>query len=58
MVRPIIFKCPHVGMNVQHQLPDEPQDDGGSYTQIACPARTRFHFINEITGKLLGVEEE
>ncbi len=55
MGRHIIFKCSRTGMNVQHWLEhdadDERKDD---YQSIVCPACNRLHFIHEETGKLLG----
>ncbi len=55
MGRHILFKCPQLGMQVQHWLPatsdDEPKE---AYRHVVCPACTRLHFINPETGKLLG----
>jgi hypothetical protein len=57
MSRPIIYKCPQTGMNVQHWLPaasdDAPKATHGS---VVCAACHRLHFINNLTGKLLGEE--
>jgi hypothetical protein len=41
-------------MQVQHWLADDPEEAPNSYRQVACPACTRFHFVNAETGKLLG----
>ena len=55
MDRHILFKCPQVGMNVQHRISDEPDDEvKNEYIQVICPACTRLHLINRKTGKLLG----
>jgi hypothetical protein len=58
MSRPILFKCPQTGMNVQHWLPatddDEPK---GTHKSIVCPACSKLHFLNSSTGKLLGQEK-
>jgi hypothetical protein len=58
MSRPILFKCPQTGMNVQHSLPatddDEPR---GTHKSIVCPACSKLHFLNRLTGKLLGQEK-
>lgn len=57
MGRHIIFKCPQLGTNVQHWLPDAPPEDqpnSNSYVSVACLACTRLHFIHRETGKLLG----
>ncbi len=52
MERPIVFKCPQTGLNVQHLLTDEPGDR--THVSVSCPACTRFHLIERATGKLLG----
>lgn len=55
--RPIIYKCPQTGMNVQHWLSatgdDEPK---GTHRPVVCAACNKLHFINILTGKLLGQE--
>jgi hypothetical protein len=53
MGRHILFKCPHTGLNVQHWLPPQAEDQpAGTYAVLICPACTRVHFINRMTGKL------
>jgi hypothetical protein len=55
----LIFRCVQTGMNVQVWLPDEaPADRADSYESVACPACTRLHLINKITGKILGDKEK
>jgi hypothetical protein len=56
MGRHILFKCPRLGTNVQHWLPETPPDEPGSnaYASVVCLACTRLHFIHKETGKLLG----
>lgn len=53
---PIIFKCPTTGMKVQWETEEDSriQDDAVLYQSIKCPGCTRIHFINRLTGKLLG----
>ena len=48
------------GLNVQHWLADDPapDDSHSSYETVVCQACSRFHFINKLSGKLLGAEEE
>jgi nitrite reductase/ring-hydroxylating ferredoxin subunit len=58
MSRPILFRCPHTGMNVQHSLPDSSGEPEGTHRSIVCPACHRLHFINNSTGKLLGEESQ
>jgi hypothetical protein len=56
----LIFRCVKTGMNVQVWLPDEeaPTDRPDSYESVACPACTRLHLVNKITGKILGDKEK
>jgi hypothetical protein len=55
MGRHILFKCPQVGENVQHWLPEpSPEDKPNAYVSVVCLACTRLHFIHKETGKLLG----
>ena len=56
MERQILFKCPRVGMNVQHRLDDDrlgapPQN---THLLVRCPACMALHLVNSTTGKLLG----
>lgn len=57
MLRQIIYRCPRTGMNVQHQIEDA-EFDGPAATNIhvsvRCPACISLHFVNALTGKLLG----
>jgi hypothetical protein len=55
----ILFRCPRTGLNVQHWLADEvmPDHSSSTYETIICKACTRLHFINRLTGKLLGEPE-
>lgn len=57
MDRPIIFKCPRTGMNVQHFLADEPTS-AGEYKAVVCQACTKLHFIHSSSCKLLGDQEK
>jgi hypothetical protein len=54
-----VFKCPRTGLNVQHWIADEPAsgDSRSSHETVVCKACTRLHFINRLTGKLLGDTE-
>lgn len=57
MGRHILFKCPRLGINVQHWLPatsPENQPNADFYASVVCLACTRLHFIHKETGKLLG----
>ena len=46
MERPVLYKCPHTGMNVQHWLADAPEDAKDGHSPVSCPACTRTHFIH------------
>jgi len=55
----LIFRCVQTGMNVQVWLPETaPTDRADSYESVACPACTRLHLVNKVTGKLLGDKEK
>jgi hypothetical protein len=56
MSRNIIFKCPVTGMNVQHSLASEavPDTYRFEFEAVPCQACTRLHFINRLSGELLG----
>jgi hypothetical protein len=46
-------------MNVQIWLAKDPStDQANDYESVTCPACLRIHFINKITGKLLGEKEK
>ena len=55
MGRHILFKCPQLGTNVQHWLPEASSEgEPNAYVSVVCLACTRLHFIHKETGKLLG----
>lgn len=55
----LIFRCVQTGMNVQVWLPEtEPTDQTDSYEAVVCPACTRLHLVNKITGKMLSDKEK
>jgi len=49
-----VFRCPATGLNVQHQLDDDPDISDNEYEGIMCPSCTKMHLLNRKTGKLLG----
>ena len=53
-----IFRCPASGLNVQHQVHDDPDIAENEYEGIMCPACTKMHLLNRKTGKLLGQDDE
>jgi len=54
MAKPILFRCPNTGMNVQHWLADAPEDEKDRHSSVVCPACAKMHFIHNSTGKPLG----
>ena len=54
MDRPILFKCPNTGMNVQHWLAETSKAAPDLHVSVTCPACAKVHFIQSSTGKLLG----
>jgi hypothetical protein len=47
------------GLNVQHWLADEATpNDPHTYEPVVCQACTRLHFVNRVSGKLLGEKNE
>ena len=51
----VIIRCPRTGYKVQVWVPEDALTDRRDvYEAVTCPACTRLHFVNKITGKLLG----
>jgi hypothetical protein len=52
----VVFRCPRTGMYVQHWMAEEvtPETPLCAYETVTCKACARIHFINRVTGKLLG----
>lgn len=50
-----VIRCPRTGLNVQVWVPETTSaDKPDSYEGVACLGCGRLHFVNKITGKLLG----
>jgi hypothetical protein len=58
MMANFVFRCPATGLNVQHQLDDDPDISENEHEGIICPACTRLHLLNRKTGKVLGQDNE
>lgn len=56
LMNPILFKCPTTGQNVQWRAEEVSSAKGEpvAFKGIDCPACTRVHLMNPVTGKLLG----
>ena len=55
MMAHFVIRCPRTGSNVQVWVSEStsvPNTD--EYESVTCPACKRLHFVNKITGKLLG----
>jgi hypothetical protein len=53
----LIFVCPRTDLAVQHRIQRLTADDS-IYEAVTCPACSRLHFLNVMTGKLLGHEKK
>jgi hypothetical protein len=56
--RPVLFRCPEIGMNVQHWLADMPEDKKDHHSPVVCLACAKTHFIHNSTGEVLGTRVE
>jgi hypothetical protein len=52
--RPVLFRCPETGTNLQHQLDGDPDISENEYEAITCLACRKLHLVNRKTGKALG----
>ncbi|MDE2378711.1 hypothetical protein [Bradyrhizobium sp.] len=52
----IVYRCPRTGMHVQHWMAEEvtPDTPRCAYDTVVCKACAQIHFVNRLTGKLLG----
>lgn len=52
----IVYRCPRTGMYVQHWMAEEVTPDTPlcTYDTVICKACARIHFLNRVTGRLLG----
>ena len=53
-----VFKCPATGLNVQHELDDDPEVHENEYQAITCLACARLHLVSRKIGKLLGQDDD
>jgi hypothetical protein len=55
----LIYRCPATGSNVQGWFADNATaDEGEVYETMTCPACTRVHLVNPVTGKVLGADDD
>ncbi len=57
MATTFLYRCPATGQTVQGWSAEEVTDDDTAYELVACVACAQVHFINQKTGKVLGVTE-
>jgi hypothetical protein len=54
-MRPVLFRCPTTGEQVQHLIAEEPSpDDHRRFDTVQCLACGLTHLINRATGKTIG----
>jgi hypothetical protein len=51
-----VYRCPNRNVAVQGWIADDPADD--AYTAVQCTACRQVHFINAVTGRVLGSADE
>lgn len=60
-MRPFVFRCPATGLQVQGFAADDMLDQGDrkdpdAFVTVACTACLGSHFVNAVTGRVLGDE--
>jgi hypothetical protein len=55
---PFLYRCPNTSLQVQGFVAEEVPDDADSYKSVTCLACLQVHYVNPITGKVLGQEDE
>jgi hypothetical protein len=53
---PFLYRCPNTSYRVQGFVADEVDPD--TYQQITCIICQQVHFVNPVTGKVLGADDE
>jgi hypothetical protein len=54
-----IFRCPNTGQNVQGNWSSEDAPEHGyTYLLVQCTACLQLHFLNPLTGKVLGSDDD
>jgi hypothetical protein len=54
----IMFRCPTTDQHVQQWIEDDPNAASDAFVLVKCPACGKTHFINRMTHRLLGHENE
>lgn len=53
-----LFRCPVTGLQVQGWLDDATKEKRRSFITVACTACSGSHFVNPVTGEVLGEEKD
>jgi hypothetical protein len=54
-----IFRCPNTDQNVQGiWSSDDAPEHGYTYLPVQCTACLQLHFLNPLTGKVLGSDDD
>jgi hypothetical protein len=54
---PFLFRCPNTKVPVQGWIA-EVASNGETFEPVQCMACARVHYVNPITGKVLGEDED
>jgi hypothetical protein len=54
----VVYICPNVGVRVQGWFADDGTDDSESYDSVTCLACQQLHFVNKVSGKVLGAADD
>ena len=49
-----VFQCPNRGIHVQGWTVEDTSDDETAYAPVQCTACRRLHYVNPVTGRVLG----
>jgi hypothetical protein len=49
-----LFRCSTTGLQVQGLVADDATEEANAFVTVACTARSSSHFVNAVTGKVLG----
>jgi hypothetical protein len=53
----ILFRCPNTKLKVQAWIAEE-SPDRHVFAPVPCTACTRVHYVNPVTGKVLGEDAQ
>jgi len=53
-MRLFTFRCPTTGLQVQAWTDGDVTEEADAFVTIACTACSGSHFVNALTGKVLG----